>query len=188
MNPLSVSAVRMKIHERFETSALRENGFSDDDEFAAYYTAKFLIDDAQCALDAHRKRGFSSDFGLAYAELWGVLQSVVIQQDSILEIYKSFFGKCPSKMTLGSAWYEIRNLRNEIGGHPIASGNGKYRSFLGRNFGDYTVLQYEKYEISTRDSSYPEIALGHMIDSYQRRAAIILYLAYRKMRTKWIPQ
>lgn len=189
-----VSTIRSKIYDRFNSSQKHKNkyyGFSSEDDYAAYYTAMYLIDDAHLALSEHRSKGFSRSSGLAYLELWGVLQTVIIQQDAIMELYRALTGEKPNKVMLGGSWKEIRDLRNEISGHPISSGYGKSRSFLGRGFGNYHYIQYERYNVSGQATelgmpiSSPEIHLGALLDCYYRHATIVLYCAYRQMRKTW---
>jgi len=91
------------------------------------------------------------------------MQAVIIQQDAIKEIYKVITGKefeCDRDQH--SSWYKIRNLRNICAGHPAKKGNSKkpplIRSFMGRNFGNYELFTYERWEDGER--THPEDAPG----------------------------
>jgi hypothetical protein len=92
----AVMATRQEIasywHDR---TACRAVLFADNDAFAAFYTTMFLIQDTAEAVDAHMQTGFSSNAMAAYIEFWGVMQALVVQEDAIIELYKSIFGSVP---------------------------------------------------------------------------------------------
>lgn len=190
----SVSEIRTRIYDRFHRSPrikLPFCGFEGDDDYAAYYTSMYLIQDTEDAMYWHRASGFSKNPSQAYLEYWGLMQAVIIQQDAICELYRSLAQKEIKRMS--GAWAELRTLRNMTAGHPsrTSRAQSKTRCFMGRNFGTYDGLQYECYTISPGGTparkaiSYPRINLGQILEQYQVQAAATLYCAYREMRKKW---
>jgi len=184
---MKVLTVRSELNEYWQahpeaaTSAI----FSDDDQFAAFDTSKYLIQDSGEAVWSHMVKGFSSDSMSAYLEFWGVMQALIIQQDAICEIHKSLVGSTPSIPTI-SAWFDLRNLRNRLAGHPASKSvkGGVLRSFMGRDFGDYEEISYEQYDSSTKASTWPGFNLRQMINDYDAQAAALLASALAELKRK----
>lgn len=157
------------IAEHFHQSAsFRRSIGSDESRFAQYYTSMYLIQDSMDSLLSHRKRGFSDDSLDAYIELWGILQALIIQQDSIAELYEAVSMK-PLETKELEAWRKLRELRNTLGGHPSKKDRPKTqplaRSFLGRKFGGYDALSYESWRAPGK-VTYPSVNFGGLIDDY----------------------
>ena len=76
----------------------------------------YLMQDSTEALWTHRQRGFTEgDALLAYVEFWGVMQAVIIQQDSINELHEVIVGdNLDTGQLIG--WHRLRDLRNECAG------------------------------------------------------------------------
>ncbi len=74
-----------KIHDHVYSLSLKESQglFKNEEIYSAYYISMYLIQDTYGAILAHQKKGFSEEPLLAYIEFWGVMQAIVIQQDSI---------------------------------------------------------------------------------------------------------
>ena len=105
---------REKIYKLFHSSNSCAKYFFDktnEDEYAAYYTAMYLLQDSTESLWRHREEGFNNDELLAYIEIWGVLQAIIIQQYSIETIYKILTGK-ELNVPQGTKWFKIRKIRN----------------------------------------------------------------------------
>lgn len=132
-----------------------------EDAFAAYYTSMYLIQDTAESLMAHRQSGFSADPMKAYIELWGILQAVIIQQDAIDELAATV-GATPEKVRAQTHAAELRDFRDIIAGHPSARfrGTPRSRSFLGRGFGSYSSIMYERYLPDKGKVEHPTVDLG----------------------------
>lgn len=189
-----VSDVHEAIYDFFHGSQGQNRtfcGFHSDDDYAAYYTSMYLIQDTCEAMQVHRKSGFSRDALISYLEYWGLMQAVIIQQDAICELFRAITGIKIKSHSIAGAWEELRRLRNVTAGHPSFADRTKTRSFMGRSFGGYKRLQYECRSIcagngtSLSDISHPIVDLGRLLDEYQRQAAALLYCAYREMRKHW---
>ncbi|MEW6419730.1 MAG: hypothetical protein AB1480_16710 [Nitrospirota bacterium] len=120
-----------------------------------------------------------------------------VQQDAICVLYEAVTG---SKLTIDDlgSWQKLRFLRNTCAGHPAKRDRPKSepltRTFMGRNFGDYSLLTYEKWEKPKAKSSssspldnisHPQVELGSLIDAYEKEAAEILHKILRYMETEW---
>ena len=78
------------------------------------------IGDTALALNSYRNSGLGKTFSSQYLRLFGVLQSVYLQQDSIHTLCNDTIGSWNAPLP-NSGWGKIRHLRNVIGGHPAES-------------------------------------------------------------------
>lgn len=85
-----------------------------------------VIGDTTLAISNFRKKGIGSKDGEKYLRLYGVLQSIFLQQDAIKFLYKTIKNSCDNKNVLKKwgeclpdTWKEIRKYRNLIVGHPV---------------------------------------------------------------------
>jgi len=183
--------VRSRIYDQFHgSSAGHEHFFKDNhaEEFAAYYTAMYLIQDTGESIQSHMKRGFSPDPLLAYIEFWGVMQAIFIQQDAIKELYEAVIG---SKLQIAnvSDWWKLRDVRNLSAGHPAKRDQGvpaTQRTFMGRNFGNYDRIECEHWDArAPQQPSHPTFNLRKMIEAYDVEGAQTLNVVLGALAAKW---
>lgn len=196
----NLSEIRENIYEYFHGNDSCQKFFFDDaqeERYAAYYTSMYLLQDTIESMLVHREKGFSNDPHEAYIEFWGIMQAIIIQQDSICELHEAVTGSVFNTMQLPS-WKKLRFLRNTCAGHPAKRDRPKSepltRTFMGRNFGDYSLLHYEKWEKkkSKRSSknpleniSHPQVELGKLIDAYEIEASDIMKKILKFMEREW---
>lgn len=134
----------------------------------------------------HRASGFSQEPLAAYLEFWGIMQTIIIQQDSLKELHEAITGSSLNSSSMTS-WQEIRMFRNIAAGHPARRDRPKStpltRSFLGRKFGNYNQLTYEKW--STTGIEHPKINLGKLVDNYASEASDIAQQILNTMQQRW---
>jgi hypothetical protein len=185
----TVLKIRSAIYDQFHRSSAGPDYFFKNahaDEYAAYYTSMYLIQDTGEAVWTHMRRGFSADPMAAYLEFWGVMQAVVIQQDAIKELYNAIVGSFPDTTTL--SWQAIRDMRNLCAGHPAKRSVGvpkTQRAFMGRDFGDYPNIQYELWEDGSARPTHPSFNLHQMIENYEPEAAQMLGGVLAALKTRW---
>jgi hypothetical protein len=186
-----ILGVRSNIYEQFHGSnAGREHFFKNEHggEYAAYYTAMYLVQDTGESVQLHMKQGFSSNPWSAYIEFWGVMQAIFIQQDAIKELYEAVIGS-PLKILPASDWSKLRDVRNLCAGHPAKRTQGvaaTQRTFMGRNFGNYDQIQYELWDAHMpQRPSHPTFNLRKMIEAYDVEGAEILNMVLSTLATKW---
>jgi hypothetical protein len=164
-------------------SAIPQALLDDDDRYAALYTSNYLIADTAESIGYLTQSSFSANSHSAYLEFWGLMQAIIILQDSVEELYKATYNKALPMRPCNSAWLELRKLRNELAGHPANRSNGAKRSFLGRNFGALNAVKYEQYSKGVVSS--PSINFSFLIKRFDREAALILLCIFRKISTLW---
>lgn len=191
---------RQKIYDYFHSNdACQEFFFNNtrEERHAAYYTSMYLISDTAESLWSHRRKGFSEDPHEAYLEFWGVMQAIIIQQDSISELYWAINNQKLNWNDL-RVWKKIREIRNICAGHPAKKDRPDNkplkRTFMGRSFGDYSSFHYEQWEKPASPTksknpleniSHPEIELGKLIDEYSGEAAHKVIEILDSMKKQW---
>ena len=187
---------RTNIYDWLQSSASMTGYFAQptqEDAYARYYTSMYLIQDTAESVSSICTDGLSTDSLRAYVELWGTLQALIIQQDAIGELHTAITGQQLPKQSPQSAWQEIRTLRNEIAGHPIAQGNKSQpkRSFLGRFPGTLDDVIYEQYQSGSnpsgalKNTQQKNINLRALIDKYDAEAAAALDGVLAHMKKTW---
>lgn len=195
-----IAEIRINIYDYFQGNKVCQNFFCDnaqEERYAAYYTSMYLLQDTTESLSVHRKKDFSNDQYEAYIEFWGIMQAIIIQQDSIVELYEAVTGSKINTKSLIS-WQELRLLRNTCAGHPAKRDSPKSgpltRTFMSRTFGGYSSLTYEKWEkpkskgpssSPLANISHPQVKLGNLIDSYEKEAADIMTKILKYMEREW---
>ncbi|MCI5190993.1 MAG: hypothetical protein D3905_14645 [Candidatus Electrothrix sp. AS4_5] len=195
-----IGELQEDIYNFFHGNEACKNFFYDaaqEERYAAYYTSMYLLQDTTESLFVHRKKGFSDDAHQAYIEFWGVMQAIIIQQDSIYELHKAVKGNKLKTKSLTS-WRKLRFFRNTCAGHPAKrdrpSSKPLVRTFMGRNFGGYSSITYEKWEESKPKDlsslrlgsvSHPRVALGDLIDAYEKEAVNIIENILKFMKRTW---
>ncbi|MGJ8629072.1 MAG: hypothetical protein ACSHXB_19090 [Sulfitobacter sp.] len=182
---LKICALRDEIsqfwHERGIHCKSLHSGFITADRFQAFCAAKDLLQDSGEALMVHRKQGFSSDPFSAYIEFWGVMQTIVIQQDAISELEFAISGKLLNHKKMGAAWQRLRNWRHLTTGHPARKTHGEpvvARCVTGRDPKSYTEINLLFH--SGGPSRHEKLRLGCELDQYEKEACGIL----RRQQTK----
>ncbi len=185
-----VAEVREQIYNYFDVNKACEKFFFDDaqeERFAAYFTSMFLLQDTTESLFTHRKKGFSNDSYEAYIEFWGIMQAIIIQQDSICELHEAVTGSKLDTRSL-SSWQTLRTLRNTCAGHPAKKDRPKStplsRTFMGRNFGGYSSFTYEQWQ-RNGGTSHPTVNLGELIDKYAEEAKEKLLEILQSLKQQW---
>ena len=181
---------REEIYDYFQNNKHCRSFFFDSEQeerYAAYYTSMYLLQDTTESLLSHRERGFSSNPFEAYIEFWGVMQALFIQQDAISELFVAITGAALKTGEL-SSWQALRTLRHTCAGHPAKKDRPKRspisRTFMGRNFGTYSVITYEEWQ-SAGNISHPKIHFGDLIDDYTIEAESCLLEALVSMKQQW---
>jgi len=184
-----ILAARQRIYDEFQRSAGPRFFFKagNNDRFAAYYTSMFLIADTGESLMAHRQEDFSSDPYASYLEFWGVMQAIIIQQDSIRELHKAIIATS-LVIPRPSAWWQLRELRIQSAGHPANRSRGvraPQRTFMGRMPRSYSHVQYELWDAHTGKTTHPTVDLGQILDNYDLQASGFLAGILQSMRAQW---
>lgn len=117
---MSLHALTQRIRD-FITLPRRQDGLlRDRAAWLQLMTALDLIEDTELAIDAYRggDAGSSGDLDL---QIFGVLQAVFVQQDAITHLAEAFDVDLEGHPRLK----EIRDVRNDVAGHPTSRRKGE---------------------------------------------------------------
>jgi len=143
----------------------------------------YLLQDTTEGLACHIRTGFNDNPLLAYIEIWGIMQAIIIQQDSISTLYKVVTNNTLA-LEEDSKWKEIRRLRNQCAGHPLDQ-NSRYRSFFGRGSISYEELQYERKDKTKPEPDSINIQYAQLVEDYADEAVGFLNTIIENMEKRW---
>lgn len=112
-----ISDFAQKIRDFVNNNNLYDKYFKKyPDQWSTLCVAMDTLEDSSLAMEHYETSGIGEENGEKYLKLYGLLQAIFLQQDSIRYLYKIFVG---SDLLPGSTWRRIRELRNLTVGHPI---------------------------------------------------------------------
>ena len=119
------------------------------------------IGDTEMALDAYLGMAWPRDPGAKYIAIYGVLQTLFVQQEAVENLAQSLEIEYEPDPTLGI----IREVRNDSVGHPTKRGKGKGRSY---NFISRISMRHEGFTLLTsysdeRPDTFKEISIPSLI-------------------------
>ena len=183
-------AQQIRGHTYKWNSNLYEEHFKTlQNEWDRLCAAMDVLEDTCLALQNYERDGLSSDEGEKYLRLYGLLQAICVQQDSIRHLY-DIFTERPLKNTPNSAWEHLREVRHKTAGHPIETFRGKINCFLSRQ-----SIQDDKFTIviweTTEDDTAPtrlrsqEVALRELYEKYKTEATEHLRTTHAAEVLRW---
>jgi len=158
-----------------------------DDEWMALCVSMNTLGDTCQALEYYEDYGLGDEYGEKYLKLYGLLQAIVLQQNSISQIHQIFLGIKLSPKS-NSAWTKIRDLRNLTVGHPLEKKHKKSeikRCFISRvtiqNNGFQLMIWNKKQE----QKDFPKVKLETLYEEYKTDAVEYLHNICKAQITKW---
>ncbi len=133
------------------------------------------IGDTALALKSYRNSGLGKTFASQYLRLFGVLQSIYIQQDSIHTLWNDTIGAWNTPPS-NSGWIKIRDLRNIIGGHPAENSGAVARITIKHQ--KLLIMRFDKIKKENISDTF-ELKLS--IKDYTREAEEILSSLYQEL-------
>jgi hypothetical protein len=184
MKRISSLAERIREHTYKWNSDLYEHSYKDhSDEWSALCVAMDTLDDTGIALEYFEGQGLGKDDGEKYLKLYGLLQGIFLQQDSIRQLHRELGGQelTPSPDT---GWMKIRELRNVTVGHPINSNGNKSclisRVTIGKN--GFQVIVWNK---AKKANEIETTNFNLLYEHYKSGAIIHLESIYKAETIKW---
>ncbi len=168
----SIELLENKIRERLIEFGLSKFG---KQKWFRICAALDNIGDTALALKSYRNSGLGKTFASQYLRLFGVLQSIYIQQDSIHTLWDDTIGSW-NKPSSNSGWVKIRNLRNIIGGHPAEKSGAVARITI--KYQKPLIMHFDKIKKENISDTFD---LKSAIKDYTREAEEILSSLYQQL-------
>jgi len=122
----------LKIRDKVNKLNLYKKRFKNSSkDWNILCSAMDTVEDTCEACLEFEKKGLGKNNGEKYLRLYGLLQAIYVQQDSIEGLYRIFVKKQLDVRNYQN-WRIIRNLRNMTVGHPVCYDYGKESIFLSR--------------------------------------------------------
>jgi len=183
-----ISALEQKIREYVNNANLLDRYFNScpDDEWMTLCVSMNTLGDTCQALEYYEDYGIGNDYGEKYLKLYGLLQAIFLQQNSIRQIYQIFLGR---KLSLkpDSAWTKIRDHRNLIVGHPIEKNykTGTKRCFISRVTIENNGFQLMIWNKEKEQKEFENVNLKTLYKEYKTDAIEYLNNIYKAQIIKW---
>ncbi|MDP2923506.1 MAG: hypothetical protein Q8O30_07320 [Candidatus Omnitrophota bacterium] len=166
--------ITKEIRGIFEKKKLSSEPFNNNlDAWNLACVSMDALEDTLLALNYYEKHKGSNCDGARYLRLYGVLQSIFIQQDAIKFLCKILIGCFEEGKYKLSSWKEIRDLRNLTVGHPLNKNSNK-RCYITRMSISKDAFRYIIWDKSKRKDIFCKADLKGLIDGYKKEAIIIL--------------
>jgi hypothetical protein len=145
------------------------------DEFSWYQlcTALDTVDDTEEAMSAYEENEFPSSNGERYLRIYGVLQAMFVQQDSLHDLIRVVH---PSiNINVKDLLKDVRRARNASVGHPTSLGRGSALSThaivqMSMHKNGFELLSYPK----TTDRIFEPIPVLNLIEKQRNEAVRVL--------------
>ncbi len=159
---------------------------SKPDEWNEICAAMDVLDDTCMALENYERCGLGSDNGEQYIRLYGFLQGIFLQQDSIRRLYKAFTENQLDPPS-DSAWAAIRDLRNLTVGHPIerTTSQGVRRCFISRVTINSHGFQLRVWDKEKNVAEIETVDLRSLYERYKSESVTYLKDICQALTTRW---
>ncbi len=144
----------------------REQLFSKKEKWFQFWVSIDTIKDTNEAIEFYKSLDDFNAFNGGYLYLYGLLQSLFLQQDAIKYLSKSLLG-IEIKINKNNNYdlFKIRELRNSSIGHPTNRNNGISFHFISRptvNKKGFTMIN--EYKILSKHDGFNEVEILSIID------------------------
>ena len=184
-----ISALEQQIRDYVNNANFYERHFKSHlDEWNALCVAMDTFGDSCLAMEYYEDAGIGDETGEKYLKLYGLLQAIFLQQDSIRQLYQIFLvkGKDLSPNS-DSAWMKIRDLRNLTVGHPIEKRDKSKtkRCFISRVTVDSDGFQLIIWNKDKGQDEFEDVDLKSLYEMYKSEAINHLESIYQLQIEKW---
>lgn len=126
------------------------------------------LEDTSLALLSFERSGLGRAAPSQYLRLFGAMQAIFLQQDSIATLHRELLGawKPPGPLT---AWSKARELRNIVGGHPAERAGMVARVTLKSR-----KVLIAHWSSAHKDSIFEEVNVRGLVFDYLSEAVTIL--------------
>jgi len=173
-----ISALEQQIRNYLNNNTtLYERYFKSHlDGWNALCVAMDTLGDTCLSLEYYEASGIGNEYGEKYLKLYGLLQAIFLQQDSIRKIYRIFI-ESDLQSDSDSAWAKIRDLRNLTVGHPIEKKpiKKKHETETKRSFISRVTIHSDGFQLivwnkNKEEKECKELNLKSLYEKYKTEA------------------
>lgn len=134
-----------KIRERINSIEKQRSLVENLKKWLQLTSSLDVIEDSCLSVEYYCNSVFPEDVGGKYLYIYGLLQALFLEQDAANGISVSLFGKAIDWQNEYQGAFAVREIRNDVSGHPTNRFNGKTSIYLVRT----SLLGYGYYSFST---------------------------------------
>jgi len=183
-----ISALEQQIRTYVNDANLYDRYFDShlDDEWETLCVSMNILGDTCLALEYYEASGIGDEYGEKYLKLYGMLQAIFLQQDSIRRIYQVFL-KSDLQPDSDTAWMRIRELRNLTVGHPVEKRDKDEtkRCFVSRVTIQNNGFQLMIWNKEKEQKEFEDVNLKSLYEEYKTDAIEYLKSIYQTQIIKW---
>lgn len=142
-----------------------------------------VIGDTTYAISSYINDSFPNDDGLKYIYIYGMLQSLFLQQDSLRHLTCALLLINEKDYKVNDELEKIRNIRNEAIGHPTNKGGGKSFHYISR-----ITIEKNGFDLlssfSDKDDIYKEVRIIDVINIQLKIIVEDLKILLKKLEEK----
>lgn len=142
-----------------------------------------VLEDTTYAISSYINDSFPNDDGLKYIYIYGILQSLFLQQDSLRHLTCALLSLNEKEYKVNDELEKIRNIRNEAIGHPTNKGGGKSFHYISR-----ITIEKNGFDLlssfSDKDDIYKEVRIIDVINIQLKIIVEDLKILLKKLEEK----
>jgi len=138
---------------------------SDKKKFNKCYSAIYLLEDIAETFDSYKKCDESQiTLGTKYLMIYGVLEALYMQQQALNDLLISLDYEEIDYPKEHPDLYHIRNVRNDVAGHPTSRSSVQYTTYLSRLDLSIKKIKYEE----SKDGRFIDFDILSNIDKQEK--------------------
>lgn len=142
-----------------------------------------VLGDTTYAITSYINDSFPNDDGLKYIYIYGILQALFLQQDSLRHLTCALLSINEKDYKVNDELEKIRNIRNEAIGHPTNKGAGKSFHYISR-----ITIEKNGFDLlssfSDKDDIYKEVRIIDVINIQLKIIVEDLKILLKKLEEK----
>ena len=162
----------------------REVLFQDKVKWNKLWASMDVLEDSQIAIDDYSSLKEFDSNKKGYLYVYGILQALNLQQDSLRNLNISLFGEDINFKEKHPELYRIRENRNNSIGHPTDRMNGKSFHHISRHSikkGGFTMLSY--FPKTGEESKFEDINILSCIETQEKLLIKILNKTMEELKS-----
>ncbi|MBQ5469361.1 MAG: hypothetical protein IIT54_01925 [Acetobacter sp.] len=170
-----IQSVISEIYSELEKNKHKQNTLRKDKvRFNKCYSVKWVLEDISEAIEVYKnyaRKEKELDLGTKYLMIYGVLQVLFLQQNALKDLCDALnYKQVDITKENNPKIYEIREIRNDIAGHPTTGrGSSKYTTYLSRHSCYYTNLSLRKIQYQeTENDEFIDVDIISSIDTQEK--------------------
>lgn len=171
-----MSRIRDRINNPIKQSRLIE----EKENWNRLCSSLDVIEDTQSAIEYYKKTNFPRENGGKYLYIYGLLQAFFIQQDAVSNLHKVLYDQKISYKRDYKNLYDIRELRNDIIGHPTDRNRGESFHFISQislKKNSFQIMSVYKDDID----EFRSVNIKEIIETQIKNINIILEIIIHKL-------